>query len=98
MHEFINGEFGMGILYFFTCGLFLVGLICDIVKDVRGDNFSSAPTNISNNDSINKYAIICPKCKSNNITFQMVQSKKTWNICFYCVDCLMYLYIIFLLY
>ena len=66
----------MGVLYFFTCGLFLVGWICDIVKEVRGDNFSTAPTNIFNNDSISKYAIICPRCKSNNITFQLGAEQK----------------------
>ncbi len=80
LHKFIDGEIGIGVLYFFTCGLFLVGWICDIVKEVRGDNFSTAPTNIFNNDSISKYAIICPRCKSNNITFQLVAEQKKRGI------------------
>ena len=32
IHRFIIGQFGMGILYFLTGGLFLVGTIVDIVN------------------------------------------------------------------
>ena len=35
-HHFYAGRYGMGILYFCTCGLFYIGWILDIVKIATG--------------------------------------------------------------
>lgn len=32
IHKFYEGKIGMGILYFFTCGLFCIGWIKDIIS------------------------------------------------------------------
>ena len=32
IHRFVLGQIGMGILYFFTCGLCLIGTIIDLVN------------------------------------------------------------------
>lgn len=45
IHYFYVGRIGMGILYFFTCGLLFVGTIVDLIKIGTGgfvDN-SGAP-------------------------------------------------------
>lgn len=42
IHRFYVGKIGTGLLYFFTCGLFLVGWIADIISIALGrfkDNF-----------------------------------------------------------
>ena len=36
VHKFMNGEIGMGILYFCTGGLFGIGWIYDIIKTIEG--------------------------------------------------------------
>lgn len=35
IHRFYVGKTGTGVLYFFTCGLFFIGWIIDIVKIVK---------------------------------------------------------------
>ncbi|WP_306568938.1 TM2 domain-containing protein [Faecalispora jeddahensis] len=36
LHYFYVGRIGRGILYFFTCGLFLFGTIFDLIKIATG--------------------------------------------------------------
>lgn len=36
IHKFMKGEIGMGLLYLFTGGLFCIGWITDIIKEVKG--------------------------------------------------------------
>lgn len=38
IHKFIKGDIKMGIIYFFTAGLFGIGWIIDIVKVLTGNN------------------------------------------------------------
>lgn len=51
VHKFIDRQIGMGILYFFTLGLFGIGWISDTVKAGK-IAFSNAPCNSSQNISI----------------------------------------------
>ena len=41
LHHFYVGKVGMGILYIFTCGLFCIGWIVDIIK-IAGGNFKDS--------------------------------------------------------
>lgn len=36
LHQFYVGKIGTGLLYFFTCGLFAIGWIWDIIKIATG--------------------------------------------------------------
>ena len=36
VHYFYVGRIGKGFLYFFTCGLFMIGWIADIIKIATG--------------------------------------------------------------
>lgn len=37
-HKFYEGKAGMGVLYIFTCGLFFIGVICDVISILMKPN------------------------------------------------------------
>jgi len=70
LHHFYNKKVGKGILYLFTCGLFYIGWIIDIVKIIKIDN-----DNKKLNNNINQ-GIYCSNCGTINRDID--------NYCSYC--------------
>ena len=59
LHYFIKGNFGKGLLYFFTLGLFLVGWVIDIfrilnfIKNINNMSVYDIDPNYKNNSKHN---------------------------------------------
>lgn len=54
VHKFIDKEYKMGILYLFTCGLFGIGWIIDIIKEItKNTNIESNNVSLMNSETLN---------------------------------------------